>query len=129
MVFVNQLIKQQIEWANYVLQMKGSEETIDERDVIQFIAVMMWSHLTNMSFKATMSILSNLGQAVPYMTTLERVQENMCSFHPSHRIEEVDTVWHARRDQTQYVGKFEHVSFSTGKRLLYVPATVCDFRR
>lgn len=56
------------------------------------------------------------------MTTLEWLHANSCAFHHSGSNEDGITMSDAQRDQTQYVGEFEGVSFSATKRLLYIPA-------
>lgn len=79
-----------------------------ESPFIQFVAPIMWSHLTNMFYRAGLSNISDLGQTVPMFAEMERIHENRCAFHTSICHKEGELSSKARRDETQFVGDFEH---------------------
>lgn len=86
--------------------------------MLQCIAIITLDDLKNMSYRAMISILSDLGQTISPVFVLEIIHANLCGFHPSLRQKEGESTWGARRDEISFVSDFEHVSFSASKCLL-----------
>jgi len=99
-----------------------SEETIQYYEMVQLVAFVHYSHFTNWSFEIAIEQWAERGYAVPELTRLHWIQQNMKLYPATARGDMTGhRTWNSRRDQTCQLDDFENALFMNLQRVFVSP--------
>mmetsp|Transcript_34556 Transcript_34556/g.75649 ORF Transcript_34556/g.75649 Transcript_34556/m.75649 type:complete len:536 (+) Transcript_34556:78-1685(+) len=106
------LILKVMGWMNQQRNLKGEKDlAISEPELWQYVAIMIYSHMTNQNFKLCLKILPHVVDKSIMFPSLEKlrfIQTHLLAYSPKNRgdIPGAET-WNAQRDRTTFLTDFE----------------------
>ena len=111
-LFIGDFLEQCRTWLNeHISLYRISQDAVEMKDMYQYVAVLLLSHLTGISFKKTTTLLQDLNCATPPLDRMRFVSMNIKGFSPTSRGDVSDISWIAQRDMTQQLDAFELICF------------------
>ena len=101
-IFMNDVLKQYVQWVNEGLALRGESETkLKLTDGYSYVSILLFSHCTGFSFEKAISILSLLGSTVPLLERERFFSTKILAYSRIGRGNDGNFVWQSQRDQTR----------------------------
>lgn len=110
------LLNKVMEWMNgFVRLSENAESLLQEKDMLQYLAVMLCSHTTGLTMAKSIDLLKRFGAVVPSLQRVRWVSQHLLAFPIVGRGKDGASNWMAQRDQTPNLTEFEQTAFKDTK--------------
>lgn len=119
-MFLRPALLQQVDWVNQRLRIKNiSHCSVTEGDILGFVAVLWWSHLTNLPLQEVVDdFVANILRP-PTISLSRLLSSNLCDFHPELLPQEYNfvnvTTRLAHRNYPRFVDDFKRKCYAISK--------------
>jgi hypothetical protein len=90
-------------------------------DLYRYVAVLLLSHLTGLSFEKTVSLLARLDCKPPSLDRVRYISRNILAHPATGRGNMGERTWSAQRDETQYLDSFEKAAYEMTRKVFLTP--------
>ena len=110
-LFMGDVLEQCETWLNEYISLHNlPADVVEMKDMYGYVAVLLLSPLTGISFEKTITLLLDLNCAPPSLDRMRFISMNIKGFSPTSRGNMSSMSWVAQRDMTQQLDAFERVS-------------------
>ena len=111
-LFMGDVPEQCKTWPNEYISLHSlPHDVVEMKDMYGYVAVLLLSHLTGISFEKTITLLLDLNCAPPSLDRMRFISMNIKGFSPTSRGNMSHMSWVAQRDMTQQLDAFERLCF------------------
>lgn len=112
MILAGRLLDTVMEWMNGEIRLSEvGTAVLRKKDMIQYLAIMLCSHTTEMRLKSSIGILRRFGAVVPDVQRVGCISEHLLTCPVVERGWDSFPNWMLQRDQTANLTKLEHCAF------------------
>ncbi|PXF41823.1 hypothetical protein BWQ96_08471 [Gracilariopsis chorda] len=121
-LFANGVLHQLLEWLNAFIRLNDLDEPVPSlTDMYRYVAVLLLSHTTGLSFDKTVSVLRQSGSIVPSLDRVRFIAENILVYSLTGRGTDGEFQWNSQRDQTRQLSEFEHLALCDTRKVFFSP--------
>lgn len=116
------LLRQITHWLNENIRLNyPSKEAVTFSDMLRYVAVLLLSHTTGLSFEKTIDVLRQSGCIPPPLEAIRFISANVMAYSATGRGGSGEKTWNAQRDQTRFLGEFECLAFRDTRKICFTP--------
>ena len=121
-LFMDELLHTCMTWLNeYIVLQRRSMKPLTIYDLYCYVAILLMSHCTGISFQKTTDIMQRDGCKTPSLEEMRFISNHILAFSPTARGQDGSRTWLAQRDQTQRLTQFENTAFRVCCKIFFSP--------
>lgn len=116
--FIDAALKQVMEWMNTKTRLTdNASEVVSLSEMYQYLAVMICSHTTGLSYSKTVDTMQRFAACTPNLERVRWISENLLAFSPIGRGDDGAGQWICQRDFTPNLIELETLCFRETRRV------------
>jgi hypothetical protein len=121
-LLVDDVLQQCRKWMNGHIALHAlSTQPVGLNDLYRYVAVLLLSHLTGLSFEKTLFLLARLNCNPPSLDRVRFISRNILAHPATGRGNMRESTWRTQRDETQYLGNFEKTAYEMTRKVFLTP--------